>query len=135
MIKHVTDTTGGTNFGFCLVEAGSYITDGAVRVISQTVNQYHATTGTEAFIHGRRIVFTAAALGFVEGLVDNMGRDLIFLGPLNESAQGQVPTGIDTTGLGANIDFTTIFAVDLGLGGSGLGHGVFAILIGSSHSW
>src|SRR5690606_25138062 len=73
------------------------------------------------------------ALGLVDGLVDHMTGHLVLLRAVDQAPQGQVAVGVNTAGLGADIDLTSILAVDLGFRIGRFGHGFFAVLISASH--
>src|SRR5690606_32254096 len=78
-------------------------------------------------------IFTHAAFGFVDGLVDNMARHLVFLGAVNQAAQGQVGRGVGTAAFGAHINFAAVAGIHFGFGSGRFGHGLFTVLIGATH--
>ena len=94
MIEHVADAAFGADLALGLGEAVTHVGEGAVRVIGQAVDDDHAVAGAEAFITGLGKILTAAALGLVDGLVDDVAGDLVFLGSVNQAAQGQVTIGV-----------------------------------------
>ncbi len=133
VIEHVGHGALAAQLGFTLGEHPPNFTKGAIAVIREGADQYHAATGPDALIQCCLEILAAAAGCFLQCLINDMAGHLIFFGPVNQAAQGQITTGVGTAILGADINFTAVFGIDLGFDSGCFGHGDFAVLKCSTH--
>ena len=134
VIEHVTHRALCADLAFGFGEGHTHIAKGTVRVVRQAFDQRHAAARAIAFIACRGIILAAAALGFLDGLVDHMAGHLVFFRAVNQAAQRQIRRGIQAARLRADIDFPAITAVHLGFHVRGFRHGLFTVLVGAAHT-
>ena len=90
-----------------LVESRLDFRIGTVGVVGQAVDDNRAAARAEAFIPAFCIAFVRAALGLVDRSLDDIGRNLVGLGFLDLSGEGQIHIRVRDAGLCCNIQFLT----------------------------
>ena len=105
-----------------------------VIVIRQTIDDDHRAARTKTFVAGGREVLAASAAGFLNRLFNDVGRNLIAFGFLNQASQSRIGIGVRDAILGNDVQLLAILGVQLRFLTSRLEDRILAIFEISSHN-